>query len=108
MLTRVEVIHQVLSKTMGYQDSPTMQAEMWGPAEEIATALRVNELELKVVVRHMSDMGAVRSVCGDVLDAGGNSIVVRKIDDVDCVKCLRMLAKDAGRYGNGRRPSRKW
>lgn len=56
------------------------------------------------VVRHKADLGAIRSVCGEDLDAAGNSIVINNIDDVSCVKCLRMLAKDAGRYGNGRRP----
>jgi hypothetical protein len=30
------------------------------------------------------------------------------IDVLTCVSCLRMLAKDAVIYGNGRRPSREW
>lgn len=70
----------------------------------------LNELILEAladhIVRHMSDMGAIRAVCGEDLDAKGNSMVVRQIDDVDCVNCLRMLAKDAGRYGNARQPRR--
>lgn len=32
--------------------------------------------------------------------------VADNIDDIDCANCLRLLAKDAGRYGNERRPRR--
>lgn len=34
--------------------------------------------------------------------------VKTNIDDVDCVACLRMLAKDAVIYGVGRNPKRNW
>jgi hypothetical protein len=35
-------------------------------------------------------------------------MMVKNIDDVTCVECLRRLAKDAVLYGNQRRPRRKW
>ena len=34
--------------------------------------------------------------------------MAQDIDQVTCVDCLRMLAKDAVLYGRDRKPGRKW
>lgn len=36
------------------------------------------------------------------------TLMADEIDEIDCVNCLRMLAKDAVLYGRDRRPRRTW
>jgi hypothetical protein len=51
-------------------------------------------------------------VCWQTKDMRGLTqevfVVGSNIDNIDCVLCLRLLAKDAVLYGNRRKPSRKW
>ena len=79
-----------------------MAAEMLAVAEIIATDLRIHEKQLTSVVQHMSNQRTPTSVCKKTEEG----VIVRVIDHVDCIECLRKLAKDAGRYGNERRPRR--
>ena len=102
MKTRVQVIHEALVHGLGYGDSPTMQGEAYELAEEISTALRHHERELRALTQHMSKQNTQATVCGYAF----NAKVVSNIDNVDCVECLRRLAKDAGRYGNERKVKR--
>lgn len=49
-----------------------------------------------------------RPVCGGDDSRDVTGIMVADIDRVDCVECLRALAKDAVLYGRDRRPKRGW
>ena len=57
--------------------------------------------------KHMQNYITARPVCAD----SPHSVAARStsvVDDVSCIDCLRRLAKDAVRYGNGRKARRSW
>jgi hypothetical protein len=57
-------------------------------------------------LHHFFNSGTKQPVCNTPFQ-GDDTVGSQDLDAVTCIECLRRLAKDAGRYGNGRRPMRR-
>lgn len=65
-----------------------------------------------MAVHKKNQPGNQDALCGKIIQPSLLEVetyyLSNNIDEITCVDCLRMLAKDAGKWGNRRRPSQKW